>query len=71
MSHMIDCIFYNPVENILVGTPVPFRNFYPLAPHPPPPRILISGRVARIYVIISDWWVSLTRVTIGPILMCV
>ena len=55
----------------LWAPPVPFRNFYPFAPPPPPPRILISSRVTRIYVIISDWWVSLTRVTIGPILMCV
>ena len=71
MSRMIDRIFYNPGENYSCGHPPYPSEISTLKPPRPPPRILISSRVTRIYVIISDWWVSLTRVTIGPILMCV
>ena len=71
MSRMIDRIFYNPVENYSCGHPPHPSEISTLSPPPPTPRILISSRVPRIYVIISDWWVSLTRVKIDPILMCV
>ena len=35
MSHTIDCVCYNLVENVSRGhPPLPCRNFYPLAPPP-------------------------------------